>query len=192
MKRWDIINALIKKYGLKSYLEIGVFQGECFDKIECDVKHSVDPEFEATFRMASDEFFEHPMRFYDLIFIDGLHTREQASRDIWNAWNVNARFIVVHDTNPKTEWHTRPVEQYKRGEEWNGTTYLGALDFLCLMQEDVGFFTIDTDHGVTVISDEIDPIHHKIRMPETWEYFDKNRKELLNLQSEEYFTAFVS
>ena len=43
MLRFDIINWLIEKYGYKSYLEIGVAEGECFDKITVTWKTGVDP-----------------------------------------------------------------------------------------------------------------------------------------------------
>jgi|GEM_PF-7132737 hypothetical protein len=58
MYRFDIINALIKKYGYQHYLEIGVEAGETFTKVQCAVKHGVDPfSVNATFRISSDEFF---------------------------------------------------------------------------------------------------------------------------------------
>ncbi len=131
MKRYDLINLIINKYGLESYLEIGVHQKECFNKVECELKHCVDPNFPADYAMTSDEFFKSNDGVYELIFIDGLHTSEQTYTDIENAYNVldcNG-FIIVHDCNPQTEWHTRPVKNYKRGEEWNGGTYRGFIKY---------------------------------------------------------------
>ena len=43
-KRWDLINYLIRVNGYKNYLEIGLFNGECFNKIICERKISVDPD----------------------------------------------------------------------------------------------------------------------------------------------------
>ena len=86
MKRYDIINHLIKKHGFTSYLEIGCFQGENFNRIECEVKESVDPEFPATYQMTSDEFFtKYVHREYGLVFVDGMHTARQAYKDIFNS-----------------------------------------------------------------------------------------------------------
>ena len=43
MKRYDFINALIKKNKYKTYLEIGVRDNRCFDKIKIKDKSGVDP-----------------------------------------------------------------------------------------------------------------------------------------------------
>lgn len=191
MKRYDIINYLIKKHELESYLEIGVFQGECFNNVRCAVKESVDPKFPATHQMTSDKFFNNvkskmhaidELMQYDIVFVDGMHTAEQTYQDIHNAWYITgAYFVVVHDVNPATEWHTRPPEQYNRGEEWNGTSYLGFLKFKCEHPQ-LSIFTIDTDYGVGIITRE--------KIGPTWEmdfeYFDRNRKELLNLVDKDY------
>ena len=48
MKRYDLINWFIDRYDYKNYLEIGLDQSKnCFDKINCLVKHSVDPKIKA-------------------------------------------------------------------------------------------------------------------------------------------------
>ncbi len=43
MTRYELINILIARRGYTSYLEIGVDQGECFNKVKCDRKVGVDP-----------------------------------------------------------------------------------------------------------------------------------------------------
>lgn len=43
MKRWEIINAIIRKNGYERYLEIGTWMGECISKVECPIRHGVDP-----------------------------------------------------------------------------------------------------------------------------------------------------
>jgi len=58
--RIDIINFLIKKFDLKSYLEIGVQNKDnCFNKIDCKFKICIDPDpnSEATFILTSDFLF---------------------------------------------------------------------------------------------------------------------------------------
>ena len=193
LKRYDIINLLIQKYNLSSYLEIGCFQKECFNKIECELKHCVDPNFEADYQMTSDKFFKnrrdtltyHP---YNVIFIDGMHTSSQVYSDIINSCKTlyNLGFIVVHDVNPATEWHTRPSTDYKRGEEWNGTTYQGFIRF---KQENphLNIFTIDCDYGVGIITERFNTDVKDV----TWEEFDANRAELLGLKSVEEFKKLV-
>ena len=63
MTRFEIINKLIVKHNFKSYLEIGVRDiDDCFDKIVCPIKNSVDPCHElinnfAEYKYTSDTFF---------------------------------------------------------------------------------------------------------------------------------------
>ena len=174
MKRWDIINVLINRYACESYLEIGVHNRECFDKVQCQYKRCVDPKFPADYYMTSDKFFAINERVFDCVFVDGLHTDEQVYRDIEGAVRMGARVIVVHDVNPETEWHTRPVKEYNRGEEWNGTTYRGFIRYKKKHPEHE-IYTVDADYGCGVIIPGKDEI--------TWETFDTNRKNLLSLLS---------
>lgn len=178
MNRTELIQKLIDKYDLRSYLEIGVFQGANFDKIQCEAKESVDPKYPATHQMTSNEFFRDNPYLFDIIFIDGLHTAEQTYIDIDNASRMlfHNGFIVVHDCNPATKWHTRPPEEYKQGQEWNGETYKG---FIRYKQEhpELTCFTVDCDYGCGVITDRFDTSVKDV----TWEEFSANRKSLLNL-----------
>lgn len=192
MTRTQLINLLIDKFELKSYLEIGVFDSGNFNKIKCDVKHSVDPNYPATFKMTSDEFFEiqpdDALNYYDVIFIDGMHTEDQAYRDLNHSWGwlADNGFIITHDCNPATEWTTRPPEEYKRGEIWNGTVYKGFIKFKQEYPE-LTCFTVDTDFGCGVITDR--PLFKNKEL--TWNYFDQNRKELLQLISVETFNDMI-
>ena len=183
MTRTDIINALIEKYDLKSYLEIGVREGNNFSAIKCAIKHSVDPNFKPTYKMTSNVFFATKVyRYYDLIFVDGLHTEDQVYLDIVNSLGYLEKdgFIVVHDCNPATKWHTRPVEEYKKdNKDWNGTSYKAFLrikeklkDFTC--------FVVDADYGCGIITQR--PLLENKTLDD-WDYFDKNRNKLLQLKS---------
>jgi len=64
LSRADVINALIVRYGYRSYLEIGVNTqaqpGWSHDSIEIETKHGVDPNpaVDATFPVTSDEFLK--------------------------------------------------------------------------------------------------------------------------------------
>ena len=61
MAKIDIINALIKHFKYKSYLEIGVQHKATFNKVICETKIGIDPEhtFNATYKMTSNDFFEN-------------------------------------------------------------------------------------------------------------------------------------
>lgn len=43
MKRWDVINQVIRKFDYKKYLEIGTWMGECIVQIQAPIRHGVDP-----------------------------------------------------------------------------------------------------------------------------------------------------
>lgn len=203
MTRIDIINALIKKYNYKSYLEIGVRDpDDCFNHIECDLKHGVDPGVEGnwgtTFNMTSDEFFASNPQKYDLIFIDGLHIDEQVEKDILNSLSyINEKgSIVLHDCNPPEVYYAR--EDYYNtstpaGTYWNGTVWKAIIK---VRSEIEGIYTstIDTDWGVCVIQKSNK--ENKIINNNPYYSYDKfsnNRKYYLNLISpQEFLNSYIN
>jgi hypothetical protein len=134
LSRTDILNALIARHRLRSYLEIGLLDpAQNFDRICATVKESVDPHVPATHRMTSDRFFSElsSETQYHLIFIDGLHEEEQVLRDMQNALRhlSPGGTIVVHDCSPPTEWHQRPAAAFVPGTEWNGEVWRALVRF---------------------------------------------------------------
>ena len=176
MTRTDLLNHLATKYGLKTYLEIGTQdKAQNFNHIVCPQKLCVDPDqkADADCIMTSDKFFElyEGGDKWDLIFIDGLHHADQVEKDLINAQKVlsSKGYIILHDTNPQYEQHTIVPRQTPRGH-WHGDVYRLAAR----LQNKV---TIDIDCGCTVCT-----IHTTVSDVQVdWKYFDKNRKELLNL-----------
>lgn len=169
MQRYDIINELILKNGFTKYLEIGVREpNDCFNLININTKHSVDPCFEVDaqidYKQTSDQFFRSlrdselnldPNYKWDIIFIDGLHESDQVERDIENSLahlSPNG-YIVLHDCNPPTIHHARedfydhstPAEG-----NWNGTVWKAIYKYRAT-RPDLEIFTIDTDWGVGII-----------------------------------------
>lgn len=194
--RTDLLNHLIKRYSLQSYLEIGLQNvSQNFDKINCEYKVSVDPDpnAKAAFCMTSDEFFNTGFyRLYvndasetkfDLIFIDGLHTAEQVKKDFENSLKILSAngFIVIHDCNPQKEEHTIVPRPTKTGH-WNGDVY----KFACQLAINwLSFKTVDIDNGCGVfISNTQD---YSLGDIPAWSDFDNNRKRFLNLISWEEF-----
>jgi tetratricopeptide (TPR) repeat protein len=180
MTRTDIIQYLIYNIKASKYLEIGISNRENFDKIVCDLKVGVDPEplSKATFCSSSDEFFKINTETFDIIFIDGLHHADQVYRDIVNSLKIlnEGGVIVCHDMNPIKEEHQ--IIPFTSGI-WNGDCWKA---FVRLRQErsDLEMYTVDTDHGCSIIqkgSQETLPKDIKL----TFKKFDKNRKEWLNL-----------
>lgn len=107
--RADIINYFIKQRNYKTYLEIGLYDGENLLKVECSEKIGVDPSFEVLHKdarkycvkMTSDDFFADipDDQLFDIIFIDGDHRYEQVVKDIANSKkHLSANgVIVMHD-----------------------------------------------------------------------------------------------
>lgn len=206
MERNDIVNRIISDKGFTKYLEIGVaFPERCFDKIQVEVKHSVDPGFEvpekpAMYVLTSDEFFSSlnegkldlPRDYkWDVIFIDGLHLADQVEKDIINAYEhlADHGYIVLHDCNPPTEHHAREDYDDKStpaGWMWNGTTWKAVQK---LRQGKIvnliDMVTVDTDWGCGVfrktnVVRSYDPNYNTFY---EFKKFDEKRKEILNLVS---------
>lgn len=180
MTRTDIIQSLIYNHKATKYLEIGISNRENFDKIICGYKIGVDPEpmAKATFCITSDEFFKINTETFDVIFVDGLHHSDQVYKDIINSLKIlnEGGVIVCHDMNPLKEEHQ--VIPFTNGL-WNGDCWKA---FVQLRQErsDLEMYTINTDHGCSIIqngSQKVLPKNIKL----TFKEFDKNRKEWLNL-----------
>ena len=118
-----------------------------------------------------------------------MHHSEQVTKDINNSLNhlTDNGIIILHDCNPLQELHSLVprVSGY-----WNGDVYKSVLNF---RKNNIHtYFTIDTDCGCGVI---IKDYSNKIicdnsvlqKAIESWGFFDKNRKEVLNLISVEDF-----
>lgn len=202
--RTDVINLLLKNYNFHSYLEIGAWIPEYnFDKINASLKHSVDPgnDGDYTYNMTSDDFFFNHIgdRKYDVIFVDGLHTAEQAYIDVINSihhLNKNG-FIVMHDCNPPDLFLARTYEEYLNDRSgWCGTVYKAFIK-LKYQLRNWSFFVIDEDFGCGVLTRN--DIYKKTFLPNIdynnidWNTFDQNRKELLQLITfEEYEQLIVN
>jgi hypothetical protein len=194
VQRYDIINHLIEKYKLINYLEIGVFKGENIKKIQAAHKDGVDPGAEGfttpevNYPMTSDEFFKllegHDEIKYDIIFIDGLHHADQVEKDIKNALNhvVKGGFIVLHDCNP-ISYEAQLIP--RQTVAWNGDTWKAFVNFK-LNNPSYKCCVVDTDFGVGIIHNNGNEYKIENRIDD-WDYFNSNRKELLNLISTDEF-----
>ena len=145
MKKEEIIQAFLNASSGKSYLEIGVCQGESSRSIRAREKIGVDPKFnlkreslikklknriilkekELLFEMTSDDFFrcekEHYRGKIDIALIDGLHTYKQSLNDVLNALDCLAPngAIVMHDCNPSSEAMAYPAFSYQEAAKLN-------------------------------------------------------------------------
>jgi len=147
-KRWELINDIIKNNDYSSYLEIGCFNNECFDKINIESKIGVDPLKGGTIRKTSDDFFETNIKKFDIIFIDGLHEYSQIKKDILNSIKFLkiGGTILCHDSLP--EEYSDQTVPYSLGI-WSGDVWKAIVEFRTLEGLDVCVCTID--RGVSVI-----------------------------------------
>jgi len=168
--RDQIINCFIYRNSYKKYLEIGLDDCSNYLRIDCENKESCDPYSiqetsgeqrydksgvpeevyqNLTYWMTSDEMFATMPQDnkYDIIFIDGLHTKEQVYKDLRNAYkhlNVGGT-IILHDFLPTEEDHQRVP---RVSGIWNGDVWkVGPV----LKLYGVQFYTVDTDFGCCVI-----------------------------------------
>jgi hypothetical protein len=148
LKRYEIIQNIINKKNFKSFLEIGSFNNDTFDKILIAKKIGVDPEKGGNVRLTSDDFFKTNKSFFDIIFIDGLHLYEQVRKDFFNSLNFlnPGGIILIHDCLPNK---FRDQARLRSHTLWNGDVWkliveLRTLDYLEL-------YTIIADHGVAII-----------------------------------------
>lgn len=196
MQRSEIINKLIKKCNFKNYLEIGIYDGDCFNKINCEQKTGVDPdpilfnEKEFVIEKTSDDFFkDYKGKKFDIIFIDGLHHSEQVTKDIENAL-INLTddgIIVLHDALPQEEVHQIVP---RISGNWTGDVWKSIYQ-LKITRSDIEINTINTDWGCVILRKKYQPLFEQINEPLDWHFFCKYHFSFLNVQSVEWFNEFV-
>ena len=146
--RLQIVQEIIQKKNFKSYLEIGCFDDELFNHINCQFKIGVDPVSGGTIRKTSDQFFKDNNYNFDCIFIDGLHEYNQVKKDIINSLNFlnQEGIILIHDCLPNNFYaQATPRCQY----EWNGDVWKAIVEFRTRKEIDV--YTCYADYGIGVI-----------------------------------------
>ena len=198
IKRHHVINYLISKYNLNSYLEIGVLKGDNIRQIVALNKDGVDPGAErhiapeVNYRMTSDDFFnsikDDLNKFYDIIFIDGLHHAAQVNKDIYNATRhlTPGGFIVLHDCNP-ISYESQLVP--RKTIIWNGDPWKAFVLFKGSHPK-VKCCVVDCDYGVGVIQIQHQDQQQSFDIPD-WKEFVENRRKYLNLVTwEEFKTIF--
>lgn len=180
MDRTEIINKIIKKVNAKHYLEIGISNGDNFNKIICENKVGVDPDpsVKCTHNITSDEFFENNSQIFDVIFIDGLHRADQVEKDILNSLSCLSSngYIICHDINPTTELMQLIPQQT---QAWTGDCWRAWVK-LRQEKDDICMFVINTDYGCGIITNgRQEPL--KITEEINYNNFEKYKKEWLNL-----------
>ena len=218
LQKYDVVNALAKKNGYRSYLEICTTStGGRFwkvDRKQLRVCHRLvyrcperfEDGHDIAYRSA-DESIDNLLlgdRAYDVVFVDPWHTFECSMRDLQAGLSVLREdgVMIVHDCCPanKELASPRPVHG-----PWCGVTYCALVE-LVLSRPDLTYYTVDTDHGCGVIrkrrsdgtpTPRQGPAgklaeHWRIersRNADMFEFFFTHKRELLNLISVEDFLA---
>jgi hypothetical protein len=170
VKKYDIINALGRRYGLRRYLEIctpttghtyALVDGAWFEpkhRLVYNCPENADDGLDYTYRtvlQSSHEILRTVAKAtdgncrYDLIFVDPFHTLQSSSADIAAAWKMLSPdgILVVHDCNPADEAMTAATFQ---PGNWCGLTYRAYIDFV-FSQPARRYCTVDTDYGCGVV-----------------------------------------
>jgi len=191
MNRISIINHLIDKNNYKTYLEIGVAKGASFSKVKSNHKIGVDPKSTvATHKITSDKFFAGNKKTFDIIFIDGLHITAQVDRDIKNSLRVlnKGGTIVLHDCNPPRR--TNQMVPKPGNVAWTGDVWKSIAKIRCT-DSNLQVCVVDCDWGCGIIQRGKQRLYKNDPLSKclTWDYLNRNRKELLNLISRKQFTS---
>jgi hypothetical protein len=155
LSKTEIVNALARKRGFSSYLEISTRQtGNHFTGVDrtqlttchrlmyrCPDDYSDGRQIDFRTRgIGISPFFAEIRRrrtTYDIMLVASSHTYACSMRDLFYALSaiVDGGILVVHDCDPPDSY---------------GVTYAAFVDFV-LGRDDIDYYTVDTDFGCGVI-----------------------------------------
>ena len=154
------IAKIIKKKDFSecNYLEIGVFDNKSFSAVPLPMsqKIGVDPLRGGTHRMTSDEFFKKNEMYFDVVFIDGLHSYEQCTKDCINSMKFlnEDGIIIFHDMLPRSQ---QEEGQNKSGDVWKNAYEITKIN-------NSKFVIINIDQGVGIL--KVNKNSNYVQLPE--------------------------
>ena len=172
----------LKKKKYERYLEIGCFDNELFNYVNCKKKVGVDPVSGGTIRDTSDNFFKTNSENFDCVFIDGLHKYHQVKKDIKNSLKFlnEGGIILLHDCLPNNYYEQAvPRCQWT----WNGDVWKAIVE--CRTNKDIDVYTCYADFGIGVIFKR--PNQNLLEYPKEnysnlhFEEYFHNHKKLMNI-----------
>ena len=141
MHHSNFVAILAHIYRPNTYLELGLYEGETWQKVKPYCKQMVgvdivDRNIEGgkIFIQNTDTFFEHFKEKVDMVFIDADHRLESVLKDFQNSLNLlnEGGCIILHDTDPESDFLFDPgycgdsykiVDILERSEDLNITTF---------------------------------------------------------------------
>jgi len=191
-RTWDLFNWLIAEFGYSSYLEIGCKGNTTFDRVKAKTKVGIDPRSGGTLRMTSDQYFAKNDQKFDLVFVDGLHEREQVLRDIDNALvRLNpGGTIVMHDCDPPSEERQKVPQGNQRG--WCGDVWKSYVEIRTRPDLDAACTTFDMGMGVIRVRPNRAILTlFKAAKDMTWLDLEADRTRLLRQMPEEQLLRWI-
>lgn len=182
--RVELLQLLVQINSYQSYLEIGCDKNQVFSQMHLPIKEGVDPRRGGTQRMTSDEFFTKDHRLWDLIFIDGLHTYDQVSRDFDNAFKRlnSGGTIVIHDMLPTSPGQAQSTAQEKY---WLGDVWRLAFDLS--LRHDLKFNVLTMDFGCGIVTHGHQLPVNLLSTGNDWQFYQDHYQLLPLTTFEEYF-----
>ena len=150
-------------------------------------KIGVDPFKGGTHKMSSDEFFENNKIFFDVIFIDGLHTFEQCKKDFVNCLKFlnDDGIILMHDMLPRNSFEEAVP---RKSIIWNGDVWKLAVEITNSTKENFKIAKIDRGVGIFKFSKNFNLINmDKIKEKKFDDYYNEYFKILPIIDSEQAF-----
>ncbi len=230
LSRQEVVQQLLDRLGANVYLEIGIDYGDSLRPIRAKSKIGVDPkpgiprytrlkmaaknlfssETTTLYTETSDEFFaRHAKLFHDrpldVALVDGLHTFEQAYRDVLFCLKVLGPkgVIVMHDCNPPCASAATPSKSQEEAillnypnpdTRWCGDVWKTVL-LLRSLHNDLNVFVLNTDCGLGIVTrgENVSPLPFSAEEVAAMSYpdFEARRDYLLDLRSPDTFAAFV-
>ena len=146
--RIALVNLLVSKKTDCAYLEIGCASNDLYDSVPVLNKIGVDPQNGGNVRKTSDSFFLTNESYFDVIFIDGLHTYDQVRKDVINSIKFlkPGGWIAFHDALPRN-WMEHHVPYIGLGA-WTGDVWKVAFELSQTHGIDFKILKIDCGVGV--------------------------------------------
>lgn len=160
------------------------------------------------YEITSDDFFalKDRQKTFGVIFVDGLHTFQQAKKDVENALQClsNGGVLVMHDCNPPSKTAAVPAESWEQSRsmklpDWNRDWCGDVWKTICYLRthrNDLNVFVLDCDFGLGIIckgtpESRLNLSDEDINNLE-YDDFAADRPGLLNLKDEGFLDTFLS